>query len=192
MALVAVFGIVAAVGGFTLRAVGHGGHVEIAPHALALMHKASRPPPKPESRPAPVSNLVAMRPWVGGGHDPARLVARAREMQGLGLDMTVIEVPFGKRVAHSDLSTLWPESLPIYGRDHHVDALELRHVPAESLLRVAGVSEGDELLGIDGYRFDDDSFDGLDTRAIQKRGSVVIELGRGGHHVVLSIRWDVK
>jgi hypothetical protein len=191
--LIAVFGIVAAVGGFMLRTVGYGGHVEISPHALALLHKTKHDAPpkkKAESRAPTASNLVPIRPWLGGGHDPARLLARAREMQGLGLDMTVIEVPFGKRLAHSDLSTLWPESLPIYGHDHHVDALELRKVPTESLLRVAGVADGDELLGIDGYRFDDDTFNSMDTLPIQKRGWVVVELGRARHHVVLSLRWN--
>src|SRR5271155_959250 len=52
VALIASFGIVAAVGGFTFHAVGHGGHVEIAPHALALVHHAKHTaPPREAKRP---------------------------------------------------------------------------------------------------------------------------------------------
>src|SRR5580700_10969128 len=74
VALIAVFGIVAGVGGFMLRTVGYGGRVEISPHALALLHKTKHDSPtkkKVESRAAiPVSKLVPMRPWLGGGHEP--------------------------------------------------------------------------------------------------------------------------
>lgn len=188
--------MVAAVGGFAVHAVGYGGRVEIAPHALTLVRpsKPKAPAKAPAKKPmATVSELVATTPWLAKAHDPPPLLSRAREMEKLGLDVTVIEVPLASTFTHVGLAALWPtESLPVYGRDHHVDAFELRKLPPDSVLRVAGMAEGDELLGVDGYDFVDDSFRNIDTLAIQKRGWVIVELARAQHHVVLSIRWDTK
>jgi hypothetical protein len=132
-----------------------------------------------------------MRPWLGGTHDPKELLARGRHMRSIGLDITVVEVPLAWSLVRYGTHDLWPqESLPVYGYGHHVDAFEIQKLSPQSMLRVAGLANGDELLGIDGYRFDDDSFRDIDTAAIQKRGWTVVEIARAEHHLVLSIKWD--
>ena len=196
-------GVALVTGIYVSHAIGHGGHVEIGPAAIAHA-RAHSPPPKKETRHAksPLPRQVEprfttpTRAWLTGSHDAKALTARARQLATMGLDVTVVDVPL------SSALTQWPDfrenyfpmdSVPI--RDAisgHVDAIEIRGLPESSPLRVAGIANGDQLLGIDGYRLDDDSFRFVDVLGIRARGAMVVELARGGHRVVLSIHWKVK
>jgi hypothetical protein len=182
LALASVTGIAAA--SVTARR----GHVEIAP--TALTHAVKKPTPKRPSQPAhrdvPISRPRPVRAWLGGAHDPADVLARARQAAEIGLDVTVVEVWLGGAAKSADL---WPvNTLPV--RDHeHVTGLEIQALPSDSPLGKTGVVKGDQLLGVDGYRLDDGSFADIDTLAIEKRGWVVAEIARGEHHIALSIHW---
>ncbi len=185
-------------GSLSLNELGRSGHIEIAPNALARHPKrpanaAKKAEPAAQGGlPLPASTLKPVRPFLGGVHDPKKLLAWARELETIGLDVTVSEVPLSKVLSDTPHQEVWPtQSRPIHGYGG-VEAFELRGIPASSPLRVLGIADGDQLLGIDGYRFDNDSFYSIDMLAIQKRGFAVVELARGEHHVVLGIRWDPK
>jgi len=184
-----------AVGAATYRAVGHGGHVEIAPAAIA---HARGHRPKREVRPAPpppAPAASAPAPFLYGVHEPKTLLARARELQSLGLDVSVVDVQMGKTFTEwpDRMSDFWPTaSVPLYGRDHHLDGLEIHGIPQRSPLRVAGLVDGDQLLAIDGYPLASDDKMEIDPNVIRHRGSMIVEIARGDHHVVLSIHWPVR
>ncbi len=192
--------IAGTVGVVTLHAVGHGGHVEIAPAALA--HARSHVRPKREATPAPTHTrterppAVAKMPFLSGAHEPKELLSHARELQSLGLDVSIVDVQMAKPFTEWPDTQLdfWPtSSVPVYGPARHLDALELHGVPLGSTLRVAGIAEGDQLLGIDGYTLAGDTLQTkLDPNVIRKRGSMVVEIARGDHHVVLSIHWPLR
>jgi hypothetical protein len=192
--------IAAGTGIATFHAVGHGGHIEIGPAAVAHAHahaqktrvepKRSRTPPAP---PPSTSALVGQRPLLRGAHDPKALLATAKDLQWMRLDVSIGAVemakPFLTRDAYADF---WPgRVLPVYGPGDHIDGLELRGIPADSPLREAGFADGDQLLGIDGYDFYDDTFKNVDVVQARKRGWAVVEIARANHHVVLSIHWPV-
>ena len=184
-----------AVGAITFRAVGHGGHVEIAPAAIAharaahrVTKREARPTPPP---PAPLASAPAA--FLSGVHEPKALLARARELQSLGLDVSVVDVQMGKPFTEwpDRMIDFWPTaSVPLYGRDHRLDGLEIHGIPRHSALRVAGLVDGDQLLGIDGSTLAEDKME-IDPNVIRHRGWMVVEIARGDHHVVLSIHWPV-
>ncbi len=198
-------GVALVTGMYASHAIGHGGHVEIAPAALAhaRAHITKREPRRktvPAATRAPDTTPHAVtaptHAWLVGSHDAKSLTSRARQLASMGLDVTVVDVPLSNALAQ------WPDfrensfpmdSVPV--RDTasgHVDAIEIRGLPESSPLRVAGIANGDQLLGIDGYRLEDDSLRFVDVLGIRARGSMIVELARGGHHVVLSIHWKVK
>jgi membrane-associated protease RseP (regulator of RpoE activity) len=203
MLLAAAFGAALATGSYALHAVGHGGHVEIAPAALALAHAhthaqtkpkkvASAQKREPHRAERTESALFPQRAWVAGSHDPKTLFARAKQLESIGLDVTVVDVPLATPLGMwTDVAAnVFPmHSLPVHDAAGHVDALEIHGLPLSSPLRVAGIAEGDELLAIDGYRFDNDTIRDIDVVAARARGAVTVELVRAGHHVVLSIHW---
>jgi hypothetical protein len=187
--------VAAGTGIATLHAVGHGGHIEIGPAALAHLKK-TKPKPVPvvhKSRePTPRATSVAQLPLLrGGAHDSATLFKTANELEALGLDVTVVEVHL--RDAHFSPDTFFPKSTPaVRGRDGHIDGVELLGIPRESPLRLVGITEGDQLLGINGYSFADDSIErGTELMHARNLGWTIVEIARGNHHVVFSIRWPV-
>jgi hypothetical protein len=194
MAIV-VIGVLS-VGGIAAAAVtSTRGHVEIAPNALTKITKKppmrtprATPPPPPT---ATASQLAWVPAWIGGSHDPKKLLERARALEALGLDMTVIEVSLADPALAVRLDEMWPQTtLPVYDASRHsVEAFELRALPLRSPLRAAGFADGDQVLGIDGYRFDEGTIADIDVLAIQKREHAVVEVVRGTHHVALSLRW---
>ena len=150
---------------------------------------------------AAVRHVVAAEAGGVVDDDPAHLepsegLSRARELQSLGLDVSIVDVQMAKPFTEWPDTQLdsWPMSpLPVYGPARHLDALELHGVPLGSTLRVAGIAEGDQLLGIDGYTLAGDTLQTkLDPNVIRKRGSMVVEIARGDHHVVLSIHWPLR
>jgi hypothetical protein len=170
------------------------GHVEIDPHALVVARRHAVAPRARAVRTArvPVAKVepLAPRALLVGVHDPGKLVARAKTLASMGLDVSVAEV----RLAHdfsawTDLGFLPRTSQPIYDARGAIGAFELHGIPRDSPVRVAGFTEGDRLLGIDGYDFGDDSIRNLDVLRARTRGWLVAELARGDHHVVLSVRW---
>lgn len=178
------------------NAVARAGHVEIAPNALAHVrakHRPAQPPARSRSAvrretPAP----TAARALLVGVHDPKVLVDRAKKLEGLGLDLSVVDVPISDVVASSwpDGSALWPASwLPIYDRSRTLSGFEIVGIPATSPLRVAGFADGDRVLAVDGYDFRDDALGKLDAKLVLRRGWVVVEVERGEHRVVLSLHW---
>jgi hypothetical protein len=199
MALALALGVVAATGLYAERAIGHGGHVEIAPGAVALArphapahahaHARARTPPPARTAPAPPAQHALLK----GLHAPKELVARARKLEALGADVAVMEVSIPSLFASwPGDDQLWPSSYqPVYGLGRRLEGLAVHGVPAESPLRVAGIADGDVVLGIDGYDFGDLSLREIDAAAVRARGWLVVEIARAEHHVVLSIRWPV-
>ena len=169
----------------TLHAVGHGGHVEIGPAALArLKYK----PHEHVDRPTSVAQVPLLR---GGAHDSATLLATAKQLQTLGLDVTVVEVQLAK--LPSSALSLWPEStVAVRGSGGHVDGVELRGIPRDSPMRVAGFAEGDQLLGVNGFSFVDDTIAEAGLMRASNLGWTIVEIARANHHVVFSIRWPVR
>jgi hypothetical protein len=179
----------------------HRGRIEISPSAVTHAQKKT-PSKKPlERKPTPTkedptaSRLSPIQPWLGGIHDTKKVLERARALESVGMDMTVIDIPLADPVADSAGYELWPaKSLPIYDSagSKRVGAIEVRALPRDSALRVAGFQDGDELLGVDGYRFDDGSIYDLDVLALRARGALVAEIARGQHHLALSIHWHTR
>lgn len=195
--------VAACTGIATYHAVGHGGHIEIGPAALAHAHP--RPPARKRrtetqrtrTPPSPTSALVAQAPFLRGGtHDPKALLATAKDLQKLHVDVSISEVAMAASFTSSYPDTyldFWPARIePVYGPGHHLDGLELLTIPPESPLREAGLAAGDQLLGIDGYDFTDDTYRSVDVLEARKRGWAVLEIARANHHVVLSIHWPVR
>ncbi|HEY1956990.1 MAG TPA: hypothetical protein VGH28_15330 [Polyangiaceae bacterium] len=180
------------------RAIGHGGHVEIAPTALA--HARSHAPARAKRSERPRATravhelTTSEHALLHGVHDPKQLVARAKTLASLGLDVTVVDVPMSDAFSTEQGfgNRFWPTWKLVYDAQHALAALEVAEMPRASPLRVAGLTDGDRVESIDGWRFQEDEIDKLDPNAVRKRGWVVVELERGGHHVVLSIRWGEK
>jgi hypothetical protein len=195
-ALVCACALVAAgTGVATLHAVGHGGHIEIGPAALAHVKKKPKPiENKPATRRAAVERpaSVAQMPLLRGDvHDSKTLLATAKQLESLGVDLTVVEVQLPK-MASAD-GYIWPEStVAVRGAAGHIDGLEVRDIPRNSPLRMAGLADGDQLLGLNGFTFVDDTIErGVGLQHARNGGWMVAEIARGNHHVVLSIRWQV-
>ncbi len=194
-ALVLLCAFVAAGTGIaTLHAVGHGGHVEIGPAALAHVKKTKPKPVEKTSRshverPASVAQAPLLR---GGTHDGKTLLATAKQLEALGLDLTVAEVELAK-MEWSD-AKIWPARfVSVHGPGGHVDGVELQGIPRDSPLRAAGLADGDQLLAVNGYTFADDTIEqGTSLMHARNLGWTVVEIARGDHHVVLSIRWQVR
>jgi len=193
-ALMLACGIVAAVTGLlTLHAVGHGGHVEIAPAAIAHARRAPiqrRQPTQPRARieePKPVAQTPLLR---GGTHDPKTLLAVARQLQSVGLDLTVLEVEIAHPPTPFGDQHMWPMLVPLRGQNNRLESLELHGLSPASQFAAAGLANGDRILTIDGYDIDD-AIDAIDFGRPQKLGRLIVEIARGVHHVVLSIRWPV-
>lgn len=196
-ALILACAFVAAGSGIaTLHAVGHGGHVEIGPAALAHLKKKPQPalkkptpPPPPRiERPASLAQMPLLR---GGAHDSKTLLATAKQLEALGLDVTVAEVQLAK--LPSSPSDFWPAStVSVRGREGHIDGVDLHGIPPGSPIRVAGIADGDQLLGVNGYSFADDTIEkGMQLMNARNLGWTIVEIARGNHHVVLSIHWQV-
>ena len=194
-ALILACAFVAAGSGLaTLHAVGHGGHVEIGPAALAHSKK-----PKPHAtttsqprahvdRPTSSAQLPLLR---GGAHDAKTLLATAQQLEAAGLDVTVVDVHLPS--SRWPIESIMPASTPaVHGLGGHIDGVELRGIPASSPLRLAGITEGDQLLGINGYSFADDTIErGTLLMNAHNLGWTIVEIARGNHHVVFSIRWPL-
>ena len=171
------------------------GRIELGPAALVhAKHnkKTVKPqPPRDEEQRATQSRLHVVKPWLVGSHDPEALLSGARKLQVLGMDVTATEVDLPMRAGVNETWDAWlpAQWLPVSGYSGHVAGLELRGVGPGSLLQLAGLQDGDQLLGIDGFVFDNGTFPSVDTAAIQKHHRVTLEIARGDHHVVLSIRW---
>ena len=185
--------VAAGTGLATLHAVGHGGHVEIGPAALSHLKK---PKPKAiEQKPrahVERAESLAQAPLLRGGtHDGKTLLATAKQLEAIGLDVTVAEVQLPK-MQWSD-ANVWPARVvSVHGPGGHVDGVELHGIPRDSPLRAAGIAEGDQLLAINGYSFADDTIEqGTSLMNARNLGWTVVEIARGNHHVVLSIRWPV-
>ncbi len=177
------------------RALTEGGRIDIAPTALAHIEKKPAKETKPASKPAPPtkSSLAPVRPWLGGTHDPKKLLERANALEALDLDMTVADVHMSSPDPLTAAQAVWPTTLlPVYTREGKPVSFELRSFPKDSPLQQAGFREGDQLLGIDGYSFNGTSIGDMDPLAVQKRGSAVVELARGDHHIVLSLHWRTR
>ena len=191
-ALILACAFVAAGSGLaTLHAVGHGGHVEIGPAALA--HSKKKPKPV-EKTPAPrverPTSLAQMPLLRGGAHDSKTLLATAKQLEALGLDVTVTEVQLAKMPASP--ADFWPAStISVRGSGGHIDGVELHGIPRESPIRVVGIADGDQLLGVNGYSFADDTIEGAGLMHARNLGWTIVEIARGNHHVVLSIHWQV-
>jgi hypothetical protein len=194
-ALILACAFVAAGSGIaTLHAIGHGGHVEIGPAALAHAKKPKARPAPPPTRSVtpreeqrPVAQAALLR---GGTHDPKTLLALAKQLQSLGLDVTVAEVQIAKSLESLTNESVWPRLLPVRGAGGAVDAMEVRGMPASSPLRAAGFADGDQVVAIDGYDIER-GVAGVDALHTKQRGWTVVEVTRANHHVVLSIRWQV-
>jgi hypothetical protein len=189
--MLACAAIAAGTGLATLHAVGHGGHVEIGPAALAHLKKKPKPvetKPRPHvERPTSVAQMPLL---LEGSHEPKTLLATAKQLQTLGLDVTVVEVQLPKRLSPAGF---FPAStLSVRDRYGNIDGVELHGVPPDSPIRAAGLADGDQLLGINGYTFVDDTI-GQATLLMNGKslGWTIVEIARGNHHVVLSIRWQV-
>jgi membrane-associated protease RseP (regulator of RpoE activity) len=194
-ALVLLCAFVAAGTGIaTLHAVGHGGHVEIGPAALAHVKKTKpiEKHPRPRVERA-ASSAIAQAPLLrGGAHDGKTLLATAKQLEALGLDVTVADVELAKM--EWSAKSMWPARfVSVHGPGGHVDGVELQGIPLDSPLRAAGLAEGDQLLAINGYSFADDTIEqGTSLMQARNLGWTVVEIARGDHHVVLSIRWQVR
>lgn len=193
-ALILACAFVAAGSGLaTLHAVGHGGHVEIAPAALTHLTKPKPRPRRVEGHPRSehVLESVAQLPLVRGGtHDSKTLFAAAKQLEAAGLDVTVMDVQLP--TAHWPSESFFPKSMPaVRGLNGHVDGVELRGIPLDSPMRLVGIMEGDQLLGVNGYTFADDTIDGAGLMHARNLGWTIVEIARGNHHVVLSIHWQV-
>jgi hypothetical protein len=106
--------------------------------------------------------------------------------------VTVAEVELAKMNLSG--ANLWPARVvSVHGPGGHVDGVELQGIPRDSPLRAAGLAEGDQLLAINGYSFADDTIEqGTSLMQARNLGWTVVEIARGDHHVVLSIRWQVR
>lgn len=194
-ALILACAFVAAGSGIaTLHAVGHGGHVEIGPAAIAHLKKSAHKPvekkPRPHvERPTSVAQTPLLR---GGAHDAKTLFATAKQLEALGLDVTVADVQLAK--LPSDPSSFWPAStVSVRGQGGHIDGVELHGIPTDSPIRLAGLADGDQLLGVNGYSFADDTIEqGTALMHARNLGWTIVEVARGNHHVVLSIHWPVR
>jgi len=190
--MLACAAVAAGTGVATLHAVGHGGHVEIGPAALAHLKKSKpveKKPPRPHvERPTSVAQTPLLR---GGAHDGKTLLATAKQLEAVGFDVTVAEVTLAKMQWSG--ANVWPARVvSVHGPSGHVDGVELHDIPHDSPLRAAGIADGDQLLGINGYSFADGSIDqGADLMNARNLGPTVVEIARGNHHVVLSIRWPL-
>jgi hypothetical protein len=195
-ALILACAFVAAGSGIaTLRAVGHGGHVEIGPAALAHVKAAHKPKPERKATSVETPTAVAQAPLLRGGtHDPKALVAIAIKLQSLGLDVTTCDVQIAKPIATADAYVdMFPARvINVVGPGNHLDGLELRDFPSGSPLREAGLAEGDQLLGVNGFDLADDTMRHVDVLPTRSRGWAVVEVARANHHVVLSIHWPVR
>ncbi len=158
-------------------------------HARAAKKHSRTPPAAPFAAGKQMRReaITARYPWLRNIHDPKELTLRAKELESIGFDITFVEVTLSNDlVTHTNL---WPaQSLPVYAYGH-VDGMELRGIPKESPLLAAGFSEGDWILGVDGYRFDNGTIYDADIAAIEKRGWSVVELIRGDHHIAVSVHW---
>jgi len=189
---------------YAAHALGNRGHVEIGPAAIAHARAKSARHDKPRDK-KPAQQAAARAPsstprsprrpevsWIAGSHAPTTLVARAKELASFGLDVSVVDVHLSRPLADfpQTRAGVFPtDTTPLRNSLDHVDSLEIHGLSDASPLRVAGLENGDELLGIDGYRFDDDSFKNVDIATIRARGAMVVELARAHHHVLLSVRW---
>jgi len=190
-ALMLACAFVAAVCGIaTLHAVGHGGRVEIAPAALTHLTKP-KPKPRPtkhvEPRPTSLAQLPLLR---GGAHDSKTLFTAAKQLEDAGLDVTVMDVRLPSKQWPQE--SFFPASTPaVRGLNGHIDGVELRGIPSDSPMRLVGITEGDQLLGVNGYSFADDTMEGAGLLYARNLGWTIVEIARGNHHVVLSIHWQV-
>ncbi len=200
----ASFGASLAVGAFALHAVGHGGHIEIAPTAISHAAHAKKKKDKPHVA-LPAKNATASPPaqarrelttpeqaWLVGVHDQKTLVMHARELAALGLDVSVVEVQLSNDLAtwsSTHVNAFPVDLVPLRSATSNVDALSIHNMPENSPLRIAGIENGDELLGINGFRFDSDTLRYDDVLGIRSQGWLVAEIARSRHHIVLSIHW---
>jgi hypothetical protein len=190
--LVLACAFVAAVAGIaTLHAVGRGGHVEIAPAAVAHARRApvqkQRTPPRARiERDAPILQAPFLR---GGTHDPKTLLGVAKQLQSVGLDLTVSEIEIAKPIAPS---VKWPTFIPVRGSGDRRYGLELTGMAPTSPFAALGLANGDEILAVDGYDLaESGGIHIIDLLQPYQRHWVIVEIARGVHHVVLSIQWPV-
>jgi len=194
LVLAAALAIASGAGLWATHAIAHGGQVEIAPRALAAL--APRPHlergrTRVRTPPAPPPRTTSEQALLAGAHDPLKLAARTRTLEAMGADISLSEVELPRVFTEKEtLDGFWPTSfMPVNDASGRLAGLEVRSLPRDSPLRVAGLSEGDVVLGIDGYRFEDLGVREVDVLGIRQRGSLVVEIARGRHHVVLAIRW---
>lgn len=172
----------------------HAGKIELGPEALARLRarkpastpqRVHLPPPTPP--PAAVAPPRNLAPWFDSReHDPANIVAGARRVQAMGVDLTVVDVELARSTIDCfDTFGYWPAvALPTGTRNV---ALDLGDLPSDSPAIAAGLQKHDVLLSIDGYPLD--AWSRRDIEAIRGRGSVALEIERSGRRILLTIHW---
>jgi len=176
----------------------HDGRIEVGPTALARL-RAGRPantqprihvpPPAPPPRVA-VAPPRTIAPWFDSSeHDPAKIVAGARRVQAMGVDLTVVDVELARSTIDCfDTFGYWPAvALPT---GTHTTALDLGDLPSDSPAIAAGLQKHDLLLSIDGYPVD--GWKAADIERIRGRGSLALEIERNGRRILLTIHWRTK
>jgi len=173
------------------RQIGHRGHVEIAPTALALARHTPRAKSRERRQPARASRLTTTdHALLRGEHDPKKLTTRAKTLASLGVDVTVVDVPISNEIqSETILGNDFTQWKPVYDMENKIVALEVGGLPRSSPLHAVGLADGDRVLSVDGWDLEDDRMLDVDANAVRKRGWVVVELARGTHRVVLSIHW---
>ncbi|HSQ62787.1 MAG TPA: hypothetical protein VLM85_06215 [Polyangiaceae bacterium] len=175
----------------------HTGKVEIGPAALARLRarrlatppaRIALPPPAPQPSAAAPPRTIA--PWFDSSeHDPAKMVAGARRVQAMGVDLTVVDVELPRSTIDCfDTFGYWPAvALPT---GTHTTALDLGDLPSDSPAIAAGLQKHDLLLSIDGYPVD--GWKAPDIERIRGRGSLALEIERNGRRILLTIHWRTK
>lgn len=173
------------------------GRVEVSAEALSRLrprrtatshaHVVLPPPttPTPAARPP----RVIMSWFDSSEHSPSKIVAEARQLQAMGVDLTVVDVELARSTVDCfDTFGYWPAvALPT---GTHTAALDLGDLPSDSPAIAAGLQKHDVLLSIDGYRID--GWRQADIELIRARGSVALEVERNGRRILLTIHWRTR
>lgn len=192
---VALLGAAAAVGAAAHASLSR--HVDIEPQVL---ERAVRTPAPPRTFARAVQSAPAVPAALHlagafallddrAGHDPKRLLARARAVAEV-VDVTIVEVRLSPDVV-ADLSRgrgLPAETVPVYSGER-VSGIQVRGIDAGSPLRACGLENGDIVVSINGYRLDDGTFFDLDPAGLQRHGHLVLELLRDSRRIILSVTW---
>jgi membrane-associated protease RseP (regulator of RpoE activity) len=153
----------------------------------------SPPPPLEPVLPPHRGRDLALSPSLLGSlvaqtHEPALLLARARKLREAGVDVRIVHTELGQSPFDTAVGDLHSRVVPIVV-DEKTAALRISRVGADSLFALAGFRDGDLLLSVNGYPMDEPEH-ALAGYAVAKRaGAAVFEMARGGHRIVLDVRW---